>query len=136
MSKVTASKKLSKTEREELLSTLKTRFQKNMKRHKGVQWEKIQARLEASEDKLWSLSQMEETGGEPDVVGQDGKSGEYIFYDCSTESPKGRRSLCYDREAWESRKEFKPSSSAMEMAKAMGVEILNEEQYKELQTLG
>lgn len=120
----------------ELLKTLKARFEKNMNRHKGLEWDKIQARLQANPEKLWSLSEMERTGGEPDVVGLDSKTGEYIFYDCSAESPKGRRSLCYDREALESRKEFKPESSALDMAADMGIELLSEEQYRELQKLG
>src|SRR5205085_3450092 len=119
-----------------LLKTLKTRFEKNMDRHKDLKWAKVQARLEANTEKLWSLSEMERTGGEPDVVGYDKKTGEYIFYDCSTESPKGRRSLCYDREALEARKEHKPKDSAMNMAAAMDIELLAEEQYRELQKLG
>jgi hypothetical protein len=123
-------------QREELLKTLKARFEKNMNRHKDLAWAKVQARLDAAPDKLWSLNEMEKTGGEPDVVGQDKKTGEFIFYDCSTESPKGRRSLCYDREALESRKENKPANSATDMAAAMGIELLTEEQYRELQKLG
>lgn len=123
-------------QREELLQTLKARFEKNMNRHPGLEWADVQAKLEANPEKLWSLHEMEETGGEPDVVGHDGKTGEYIFYDCSAESPKGRRSVCYDREALESRKEHKPKSSAVEMAAAMGIELLTEEQYRELQQLG
>ena len=123
-------------EREELLNALKDRFEKNMNRHKGLDWAKVQARLQAHNEKLWSLFEMERTGGEPDVVGQDKKSGEYIFYDCSAESPKGRRSVCYDREALEARKENKPKDSAMNMAAAMGIELLSEEQYRELQKLG
>jgi len=115
---------------------LKARFEKNMNRHKGLEWPKLQAKLEASTDKLWSLNEMERTGGEPDVVSYDQKTGEYIFYDCSTESPKGRRSVCYDREALEARKEFKPKDSAMNMSAAMGIELLTEEQYRELQRLG
>jgi hypothetical protein len=135
--KNTKSKKtLSAEERKVLLGILKTRFDKNMKRHKGLAWEKVQARLESAPEKLWSLHVMEETGGEPDVVGQDKKTGEYIFYDCSAETPKGRRSLCYDGEALESRKENKPADSTMEMAAAMGIELLSEEQYRELQKLG
>src|SRR5574337_698028 len=114
---------------EELLSALKARFEKNMNRHEGLEWAAVRARLEASPGKLWSLNEMERTGGEPDVVAHDKKTGEYVFYDCSAESPKGRRSLCYDREALESRKEFKPEDSAMDMATAMGIEILTEEQY-------
>src|SRR6266536_2896798 len=129
-------KKLSPEQREELLSVSETRFEKNMKRHKGLEWAKVQAKLEANAEKLWSLNEMERTGGEPDVVGQDKKTGEYIFYDCSEESPKGRRSLCYDREALESRKEHKPKDSALEMAAGMGIELLTEEQYRELQKLG
>jgi hypothetical protein len=129
-------KDLSPKQREELLQTLKARFEKNMKRHKGLEWSKLQAKLEANTEKLWSLQEMERTGGEPDVVGQDKKTGEYIFYDCSAESPKGRRSLCYDRAAWESRKEFKPENNAMDAAAAMGIELLTEEQYRELQKLG
>ena len=128
--------KLSPKQHEELLRTLKSRFEKNMNRHKGIEWAKIQAKLEANAEKLHSLGEMEKTGGEPDVVGFDKKSGEYVFYDCSEESPKGRRSICYDREALESRKEFKPKNSALEMASAMGIEILTEEQYRELQKLG
>jgi hypothetical protein len=129
-------KKLSPEQREELLKTLKARFEKNMNRHKGLEWAKVQAKLEANTEKLWSLNEMERTGGEPDVVGHDKKAGEYIFYDCSAESPKDRRSICYDREALESRKEFKPKDTAMDMAAAMGIEILTEEQYRELQKLG
>ena len=127
---------LSKKQGEELLRALQVRFEKNMNRHKGLEWAKVVAKLEAHSDKLWSLSEMEKTGGEPDVVGHDKKTGEYIFYDCSAESPKGRRSLCYDREALESRKEHKPKDSAMDMAAAMGIELLTEEQYRELQKLG
>ena len=127
---------LSSAQREELLKTLKARFEKNMNRHKGLEWAKVQAKLEANPEKLWSLNEMERTGGEPDVVGHDKKTGEYIFYDCSAESPKGRRSVCYDREALESRKEHKPKNSAMDMAAAMGIELLTEEQYRELQKLG
>jgi len=123
-------------EYEELLKTLKARFEKNMNRHKGLEWAKVQAKLETNPQKLRSLNEMETTGGEPDVVGHDKKSGEYIFYDCSAESPKGRRSICYDREALEKRKENKPKDSAMNMAAAMGVELLTEEQYRELQKLG
>jgi len=123
-------------QREELLSVLKARFEKNMNRHKGLEWAKVQARLETNPEKLWSLNEMERTGGEPDVVGHDKKTGEYIFYDCSAESPAGRRSLCYDREALESRKEHKPKASAMGMAADMGIELLSEEQYRELQKLG
>ncbi|NUO80391.1 DUF4256 domain-containing protein [candidate division KSB1 bacterium] len=123
-------------QREELLSALPARFEKNMNRHKGLEWAKVQARLEANPEKLWSLNEMERTGGEPDVVGYDKKTGEYIFYDCSAESPNGRRSFCYDREALESRKEHKPKNSAIGMAAAMGIELLTEEQYRGLQKLG
>jgi hypothetical protein len=129
-------KKLSSEQREELLKVLKTRFEKNMNRHKGLEWAKVQAKLEANSEKLWALDDMESTGGEPDVVGHDKKTGEYIFYDCSGESPSGRRSLCYDRKALESRKEHKPKNSALDMAAEMGIEILSEEQYRELQKLG
>src|SRR5271165_1338339 len=127
---------LSPEQRKELLGALKARFEKNMNRHKGLEWAQVQARLEANAEKLWSLSEMERTGGEPDVVGDDKKTGEYIFYDCSAESPNGRRSLCYDREALESRKEHKPKDNAVGMAAAMGVALLTEEQYRELQKLG
>lgn len=127
---------LSKKQRDELLRALQARFEKNMKRHQGLEWPKVQAKLEANPEKLWSLHEMERTGGEPDVVGHDKKTGEYIFYDCSAESPKGRRSLCYDREALDSRKENKPKDNAVDMAAAMGVELLTEAQYRELQTLG
>jgi hypothetical protein len=123
-------------EREELLETLRARFEKNMNRHKGLEWAKVQAKLDANPQKLWSLNEMERTGGEPDVVGYDKRSGEYIFYDCSAETPKGRRSLCYDREALESRKENKPKSNAVDAAASMGIELLTEEQYRELQKLG
>jgi hypothetical protein len=137
MSKVSnAKKKLSKEEREELLSILKTRFDKNIKRHKGIEWAKVEAKLDKNPDKLWSLAEMEKTGGEPDVVGIDKKSGEYLFMDCAAESPKGRRSICYDHEALESRKENKPANSAMQMAEDMGITLLTEEQYRELQKLG
>jgi len=129
-------KALSPEQREELLSALKARFEKNMNRHKGLEWAKVQAKLEANPEKLWSLNEMERTGGEPDVVGHDKKTGEYIFYDCSAESPTGRRSVCYDREALESRKEHKPGNSATDMAATMGIELLTEEQYRELQKLG
>jgi hypothetical protein len=128
--------KLSAEQSTELLSTLKARFEKNKNRHEGVAWAKVQAKLEANPKKLWSLQKMETTGGEPDVVGQDKKTGEYLFYDCSAESPKGRRSFCYDREAWESRKEFKPGNNATDMAAAMGIDLLTEEEYRELQQLG
>ena len=129
-------KTMNAKQREELLETLKARFEKNMNRHKGVEWAKVQAKLEANSEKLWSLNEMERTGGEPDVVGHDKKTGEYIFYDCSVESPKGRRSVCYDREALEARKENKPKDSAINMATAMGVELLSEQEYRELQKLG
>jgi hypothetical protein len=127
---------LSPEQREELLATLQTRFERNMNRHEGLEWAKVQARLEANPEKLWSLGEMERTGGEPDVVGHDEKTGEYIFYDCSAQSPKGRRSICYDREAWEARKEHKPDNNAMDMAAAMGIKLLTEEEYRELQKLG
>ena len=127
---------VSKKQRDELLKELQARFEKNMKRHQGLEWAKVQAKIEANTEKLWSLSEMERTGGEPDVVGHDKKTGEYIFFDCSAESPKDRRSLCYDREALESRKEHKPKDNALDMAAAMGVELLTEEQYRELQKLG
>lgn len=123
-------------EREELLGTLRARFEKNKKRHEGLEWAEVQARLEANPEKLRSLQEMERTGGEPDVVGHDKKTGEYVFMDCSAEAPQGRRSLCYDREALESRKENKPEGNAVDMASAMGIELLTEEQYRELQTLG
>ncbi len=129
-------KKLSPEQSEEILRTLKTRFEKNMNRHKGLDWSEIQVKLEANAEKLWSLNEMERTGGEPDVVGHDKKKGEYIFYDCSEESPKGRRSLCYDREGLESRKEFKPENSAVDMAADMGIELLTEDEYRELQNFG
>src|SRR2546427_3185232 len=129
-------KELSTEQLEELMRTLKARLEKNMDRHKGLEWANVQAKLEANTEKLWSLSEMERTGGEPDVVGRDKKTGEYMFYDCSAESPKGRRSFCYDREALESRKEHKPKNNAVDMAAAMGIELLTEEQYRELQKLG
>ncbi|MCC6391624.1 MAG: DUF4256 domain-containing protein [Bryobacterales bacterium] len=129
-------KALSSEQQKELLETLKARFEKNRNRHQAVEWAKVQARLEAGTEKLWSLSGMETTGGEPDVVSHDKKTGEYIFYDCSAESPGGRRSLCYDREALESRKEHKPGDNAVDMAAAMEIELLTEEQYRELQKLG
>ncbi len=132
MAKVTLSNK----QREELLKTLQSRFEKNMKRHQGMAWAPVRARLEADSGKLWSLSEMGKTGGEPDVVGNDTKTGEYIFYDCSAETPKDRRSICYDREALDSRKEHKPKNSALDMAAAMGIELLTEEQYRQLQKLG
>lgn len=129
-------KELSPKQREELLSGLKARFEKNMSRHSGLDWSKVQKKIEAAPEKLWSLNEMERTGGEPDVVRQDKKTGEYIFCDCSAESPKGRRSVCYDREALEARKEHKPKDNAIDMAAAMGVELLTEGQYRELQELG
>ena len=129
-------KKLSSEQRDELLKTLKTRFEKNMNRHKGVEWSKVQAKLEANPEKLWILDEMEVTGGEPDVVGYDKKNGEYVFYDCSAESPKERRSLCYDRDALNARKEHKPKNSAIDKAAEMGIEMLTEEEYLELQKLG
>ena len=127
---------LPKKQREELLGALKARFEKNTNRHRGLDWSPIQAKLEANAEKLWSLSEMERTGGEPDVVGHDKKTGEYVFYDCAAESPKERRSLCYDQEALEWRKENKPKGSAVDMAAAIGIELLTEEQYRELQKLG
>ena len=133
MQKATA---LKEKQREELFRALRARFEKNMNRHKDLEWDEVQAKLEANTWKLWSLNEMERTGGEPDVVGYDKKTGEYVFYDCSAESPKGRRSVCYDREALESRKEFKPKDTALDMATAMGIEVLTEEQYRELQQLG
>ncbi len=129
-------KDLSPEQREDLLGALKARFEKNMNRHKGLEWAKVQAKLEGNTEKLRSLNEMESTGGEPDVIGHDKKTDEYIFYDCSAESPKGRRSLCYDREALDSRKENKPENDAIDMAAAMGIELLTEEQYRELQKLG
>jgi|ERR1051325_4208782 hypothetical protein len=136
MKAVEKKKKLSTTQREELISVLRTRFEKNVTRHKGLDWDKVQARMEAHPEKLWSLHEMESTGGEPDVVGYDKKSGEYIFYDCAAESPQGRRSICYDREALEARKEHKPKNSALDMAADMGIELLTEAEYRELQKLG
>jgi hypothetical protein len=127
---------LSNKQSEELLRTLQARFEKNMDRHKSLEWAKVQAKLEANAEKLWSIKEMERTGGEPDVVGHNKKTGEYIFYDCSAESPKGRRSLCYDREALDSRKENKPKDNATDMAAAIGIQLLTEEQYRELQKLG
>lgn len=127
---------LSPEQREELLNALKVRFEKNMSRHPGLEWATLLAKLDANEEKMWSLYEMERTGGEPDVVGYDEETGEYLWYDCSAESPKGRRSICYDHEALESRKEHKPKDSALNMAAAMGIEILTEEQYRELQQLG
>jgi len=129
-------KKLTSKQQDELLRTLKARFEKNMNRHKGLEWAKVEAKLQAKPERLWSLNEMETTGGEPDVVGYDKKTGEYIFYDCSEESPKGRRSYCYYEAALKSRKEHKPKNSAMAAAKAMGIELLSEQQYRELQKLG
>ncbi len=129
-------KELSPKERQELLGALKVRFEKNMNRHKGLEWANVQEKLEANTEKLWSLNEMERTGGEPDIVGHDKKTGEYIFYDCSAESPKGRRSVCYDREGLEPRKEHKPENNAVDMAAAMGIELLTEEQYRALQKVG
>jgi uncharacterized protein DUF4256 len=129
-------KEISPEQCEELLRVLKTRFEENMNRHNGLEWIKAQAKLEANTEKLWSLNEMERTGGEPDVVGHDKKTGEYIFYDCSAESPKGRRNVCYDREGQEARKAFKPKYNAVDMAAALGIELLTEEQYRELQKLG
>jgi hypothetical protein len=136
MSDIETKKELSPAQSEELLGALKARFQKNMNIHKGLEWDKVHAKLVANTEKLWSLNEMERTGGEPDVVGYEKKTGEYFFYDCSAESPKGRRSLCYDREGLESRKENKPENNALDMAAAMGIELLTEEQYRELQKLG
>ena len=137
MAKKTSSKKeLSAEQRKELLGILKARFEKHMQRHKGLAWADVQAKLEANTEKLWPLNEMERTGGEPDVVGHDKKTGEYIFYDCAAESPKGRRSLCYDDEALEERKEAKPDGSAVDMAASMGIELLTEEEYRGLQELG
>jgi hypothetical protein len=127
---------LTREQREQLLKALKARFEKNMNRHQGLEWAEVQARLELNTERLWSLSQMEQTGGEPDVVDHNKKTGEYIFYDCSAESPKARRSFCYDREALQSRKENKPKDNVMDAAAAMGIELLTEEQYRKLQTLG
>lgn len=129
-------KQLSSTQRQNLISALKTRFEKNMARHKGMDWAKVQAKLQANTEKLWSLNIMEETGGEPDVVGFDSKKGEFIFFDCSAESPNGRRSLCYDQAALDSRKEAKPKDNVIEMAKSMGIDLLDEDQYRDLQKLG
>ena len=134
--KMQRAKDMTPKQREELLSVLKSRFEKNMKRHKDLEWAKVKSKLEASAEKLWSLNEMERTGGEPDVVGHDRKTGEYVFYDCSAESPNGRRSLCYDREGLESRKEHKPDNNAIDLADAMGIELLTEGQYRELQELG
>src|SRR3989344_1467620 len=134
-SSIGTKKELSSEQREELLRVLKARFEKNTDRHKGLAWAKVQAKLETNAEKLWSLNEMERTGGEPDVVGHDKKTGEYIFYDCSAESPKGRRNVCYDHEALEARKAFKPKDNAIDMAAAMGIEPLTEEKYRELQKL-
>jgi len=131
-----AKKKLSSGQQEELLNTVKTRFEKNMKRHNGLEWEEVQKRLLANTTKIWSLNEMEQSGGEPDVVSHDKKTGEYVFYDCSAETPADRRSVCYDRDAWDSRKENKPEHTAMDMAADMGIELLSEEEYRELQSLG
>jgi hypothetical protein len=136
MKNAKSKKELSSKQSEELLKLLQARFEKNEKRHAGIEWTKVKTRLEAEPEKLWSLQQMESTGGEPDVVGRDAKTGEYLFFDCSPESPKGRVSVCYDREGWESRKEHRPKNTAMDMAMEMGVELLSEEQYLHLQTLG
>jgi hypothetical protein len=136
MKGVKTKKELSPEQREELLRAWKARFEKNMDRHEGLEWAKVKAKLEANTEKLWSLGEMERTGGEPDVVGHDKKTGEYIFFDCSPESPKGRTNVCYDREALDSRKEHKPKNNAIDMAAAMGIELLTEEQYRELQKLG
>jgi hypothetical protein len=136
MKRVEPTKELSPAQRQELLSVLNARFARHMNRHEGLDWAEVNARLDASAGKLWSLAEMERTGGEPDVVGHDQKTGEYLFIDCSAESPKGRTSVCYDREALDSRKEHKPKTSAVEMASAMGIELLTEEQYRELQKLG
>jgi hypothetical protein len=129
-------KELSPEQREELIKTLKVRFEKNKSRHTGLEWANVQSKLEANADKLWSLGEMERTGGEPDVIAHNNTTDEYIFYDCSAETPKGRRSVCYDREALESRKEFKPENNAVDMAASMAIELLTEAQYRELQTLG
>ena len=134
--KISNKKELSPEQRDELLRALKSRFEKNMNRHEGLEWAKVQAKLEANTAKLWSLNEMERTDGEPDVVGHDKVTGEYIFFDCSPETPKGRTSVCYDREGLDSRKEFKPKNTAMDMAAAMGIELLTEEEYQELQELG
>ena len=136
MKGVETKKELSQEQREELLRRLKVRFEKNRNRHKGLEWAKVEAKLEANTEKLWSLNEMERTGGEPDVVGHDKMTGQYIFFDCSPESPKGRTSVCYDREGLDSRKEHKPANTALDMAAAMGIELLTEEQYRELQKLG
>ena len=133
---MSSKKKLAAAQREELLATLKARFEKNMNRHKGAEWAKVQAKLEANAEKLWSLNEMESSGGEPDVIGVDKKTGEYIFCDCAAESPNGRRSFCYDRAALDARKEHKPANNAVDMAAAIGIELLTEEEYRELQKLG
>ncbi len=133
---ITKKKELQPEQREELLKELKTRFEKNISRHKGLEWTKVQAKLEVNPEKLWSIGEMERTGGEPDVVGQDKNTGEFIFYDCSAETPIGRRNVCYDREALDARKEHKPGNSAMDLAADMGIELLSEEQYRALQKLG
>lgn len=134
--KISSKKELSAAQRDELIKILKSRFEKNMNRHQGVEWKKVETKLTADPAKLWSLNEMEISGGEPDVVGQDKKTGQYLFYDCSSESPKGRRSICYDHEALASRKEHKPENSAIEMASDMGIDILSEDEYRELQKLG
>jgi hypothetical protein len=136
MSNIETKKEFSQEKREDLIRVLKVRFEKNMNRHSSLEWSKVQAKLEGNIEKLWSLNEMEKTGGEPDVVGYDKQSGKYIFYDCSPESPKGRRSVCYDREGLESRKEYKPKNNSIDMAAAMGIELLTEEQYRELQKIG
>jgi hypothetical protein len=136
MNNINHNKMLSPEQREALLKKLKARFENNMSRHKDLEWDKLQAKLEANTEKLWSLNEMERTGGEPDVVGYDRKTGEYIIYDCSAESPNGRRSVCYDHEGWVARKDVKPKNNAMDMAVAMGIELLTEKQYRELQKLG
>src|SRR5262245_30316408 len=136
MKDVKTKKELSSGQREEEMRTLKSRFEKNMNRHESLEWAKVKSRLEANTEKLWSLNEMERTGGEPDVVGHDKKTGEYIFFDCSAETPRGRTSVCYDREGLESRKEHRPKNTAMDMATAMGIELLTEEQYQELQKFG
>ena len=136
MKGIETKKELSPEQREKLLRALKARFERNINRHKGLEWAKVETKLEANSQKLWSLHEMERTGGEPDVVGQDSRTGEYIFFDCSAESPKGRVALCYDREGLDSRKEHKPANNAMDMAAAMGIELLTEKQYRELQKLG
>lgn len=137
MKKITSNKKeLSSKQREELLGALKARFEQNVNRHRGLEWAEVQEKLQANPEKLWSLHEMERTGGEPDVVGHDKKTGEYVFYDCVAESPKGRRSVCYDREALEARKEHKPANNAVDMAASIGIELLTEEEYREPQELG